>query len=157
MSEQTTETVKIRDYSQYLTKAPSSLHEGFAKYIQEKTGVETVDVKVIQLALALHGEYQASPENKARQEQEKVEREAAKAAAQGAKKGGPRSPEARELKKLQSAVGALKELDQPVPSKTVKRIAELEAILMNLPADHKIEVPAQQTETPVETPETVDA
>jgi hypothetical protein len=148
MSEQTTtETAaKTRDYSQYETKAPSSLHKSFADYIEAKTG-HKADPKIIQLALGLHGEYQASDERKAAREQEAAEREAAKNEAKAAKQGGPRSPEARELKKLKSAVGALQELDQPVPAKTSKRIAELEAILAAATGDATdVEVPEQKSD-----------
>jgi hypothetical protein len=155
MTEPTTaETAKTRDYSQYLQKAPSHLHVDFAKYITTKTGFEGVDPKVIQLALALHGEYQSSDERKAAREQEAAERKAAQEAAKATKKGGPRSPEARELKQLKEAAATLEKLNQPVPSKTTKRIAELEAELAKL-AGH-VEVPAQ-ADAPVEQPETVDA
>lgn len=151
------ETAKTRDYSQYLQKAPSHLHVDFAKYIESKTGFEGVDPKVIQLALALHGEYQGSDERKAAREQEAKEREAAKLAAKEAKKGGPRSPEARELKQLKSAAETLEKLGQPVPAKTTKRIAELEAVLANLPTGPTgFEIP-EQAEAPAENTETVDA
>ncbi len=147
---------KTRDYSQYTTKAPSHLHVDFAKYIASKTGFEA-DPKVIQLALALHGEYQGSDERKAAREAEAAERKAQAEAAKAAKKGGPRSPEARELKKLLSAVGALKELEQPVPVKTTKRIAELEAELAKAAGElTDVEVP-EQAEAPVEQSETVNA
>lgn len=153
-----TETTKTRDYSQYETKAPSSLHLDFAKYIEAKTG-HAADPKLIQLVLGLHGEYQGSDERKAAREAEIQAREAAKAEAKAAKTGGPRSPEARELKKLKSIVGGLQELDQPVPAKTTKRIAELEAILAAAagePTD--VEVPEQKSEeTKVEQSETVNS
>lgn len=139
---------KIRDYSQYLTKAPSHLHVDFAAYITARVGIE-VDPKVIQLALALHGEYQASDERKAAREKEAAEREAAKAEAQAKKKGGARSPEARELKKLKSAAEMLESLGQPVPAKTTKRIAELEALIAGATSE---EAPAE-----AEQAETVDA
>lgn len=153
-----TAEVKERDYSQYLTKAPSHLHTDFSKYITAKTGFENVDPKVVQLVLGLHGEYQSSDERKAAREQERLEREAAKLAAKATKSGGPRSPEARELKKLKDAAATLKDLDQPVPAKTTKRIAELEALISKSTGDAKdeVEVPAQ-ADAPVETPETVDA
>lgn len=145
MSEKT--EAKTRDYSQYLQKAPSHLHEDFAKYIESKTGFKGVDPKVIQLALALHGEYQSSDERKAAREKEAQERKAAAEQAKASKKGGPRSPEARELKQLQAAAETLEKLGQPVPSKTTKRIAELEALLAELQGDAKdVELPAQKSE-----------
>lgn len=151
------ETTKTRDYSQYATKAPTGLHVGLVEFIEAKTGIK-VSAKDVQLAVALYADYQASPENKARAEAEKAEREAAKAAAKTEKKGGPRSPEARELKKLEQAAATLKDLDQPVPAKTTKRIEELKAIIAAATGEsaEQVEVPAQ-AEAPVETPETVDA
>lgn len=156
---ETVEAPKTRDYSQYMQKAPSHLHTDFAAYIETKTGFKGVDPKVIQLALALHGEYQSSDERKAAREQEAKEREAAKAAAKTAKKGGPRSPEARELKELKAAAVTLEKLKQPVPAATKKRIAELEAELAKTAKTaEKVEVPAQKSvEDKVETPEPVNA
>lgn len=145
---------KARDLSVYATKEPTSLHKHYAAWIEEKTGIRPTD-KDVQLAVALYADFQASPENKARAEQEKLEKAAAREAEKATKKTGPRSPEAQELKKLKSAAETLESLKQPVPAATKKRIAELEAIIAKATGD--VEVPAQQVETPVETPETVDA
>lgn len=150
MSETTTNEDKTRDYSQYKIKAPSHLHNDFAKYIEVKTGFKGIDPKVIQLALALHGEYQSSPERKAARDAEIAERKAAAEAAKSKKQGGPRSPEARELKQLKSAARTLEDLKQPVPAATKKRIAELEAKLSEATkaAEGGVEVPAQKSGAP---------
>lgn len=150
-------TTKTRDLSVYATKEPTPLHKHLAEWIEQKTGIRPSD-KDVQLAVSLYADYQASPENKARAEAEKAEREAAKLAAKEGKKGGPRSKEARELKELQGIAEGLKKFDQPVPAKVSKRIAELEKFLADATAESadKVEVPVQ-AEAPAEKPETVDA
>lgn len=152
-----TEPTKSRDLSAYADKAPTNLHVHYAAWIEAKTGIRPTD-KDVQLAVSLYADYQASPENKARAEAEKAEREAAKLAAKEGKKGGPRSKEARELKELQGIAEGLKKFDQPVPAKVSKRIAELEKFLADATkaAEGNVEVPAQ-AEAPAEKPETVDA
>lgn len=148
-----TET-KTRDLSVYATKEPTSLHVHFAQWIEAKTGIRPSD-KDVQLSVSLYADFQASPENKARQEKEKAEKKAALEAAKAEKKTGPRSPEARELKQLKAAATTLESLKQPVPAATKKRIAELEAEIAK--ATGNVEVPAQKSEeTPAQT-ETVDA
>lgn len=138
---------KPRDLSVYATKEPTSLHKHYAQWIEEKTGIRPSD-KDVQLAVALYADFQASPENKERQEKEKAEKKAALEAAKAEKKGGPRSPEARELKRLLSLKEGLEKDGLPVPAALTKKIEAAQAA---------VEVPAQKSEeTPAQT-ETVDA
>jgi hypothetical protein len=69
---------KAKDFTSYKEKAPTNLHRHYAMWLQEKTGITfpaDVDVsKVVQLAVSLYHDYQASDENKARREQEAAER-----------------------------------------------------------------------------------
>lgn len=76
-----------RDYKKYAGKDPNPLHEEFAAWITEKTG-EAVDLRSVYLATVLRMAYQASPENKARNEaraEAKAALQAAKAEAKAAK------------------------------------------------------------------------
>lgn len=59
---------------------PTALHESFAKWLTEQTGVE-VDLKTVQLACVFRMEFQASPENQA---DLKARKEAAAAKRKGA-------------------------------------------------------------------------
>lgn len=152
-----TEPTKARDLSVYATKEPTSLHKHYAEWIEAKTGIRPSD-KDVQLAVSLYVDFQASPENKARQEKEKAEKIAAREAAKVAKKGGPRSAEARELKKLQGIAEGLKDLDQPVPAKVSKRIKELTDFLQLLPeAQAEVEVPEQKSDDETATEENLQA
>ncbi len=55
-------------------KAPTSLHTHYAAWMQEKTGItfpEGTDVaKIVQMAVTMYSDFQASPENAARKAQE---------------------------------------------------------------------------------------
>lgn len=64
-----------RDYSSYQDKAPGDLHTTFATWISDKTGIK-VDAKSVWLAVVLHGDFQRSPENKARNAERKANKEA---------------------------------------------------------------------------------
>lgn len=57
-------------------KEPTQLHQDFADYIQEQTGIE-VDVKAVQLATILRMDFQRSETNQARLQASKAAREAA--------------------------------------------------------------------------------
>lgn len=84
MSENTTTTTnaktedKVRDFTTYAAKEPTNLHVHYTKWIADKTGIELPEqaAKVVQLAVSLYHDYQKSDENKARREQEAMERAA---------------------------------------------------------------------------------
>lgn len=66
-----TKAPKAKDFTTYATKAPTSLHSHYAEWMQEKVGMTFTasadDVtKIVQLAVTLYHDYQASDENKAR-------------------------------------------------------------------------------------------
>jgi len=74
-------TAKAKDFTAYVAKKPTSLHEHYAAWMLEKTGLElnvqSDDVtKIVQLAVSLYHDYQASPENKARREAEQASKPA---------------------------------------------------------------------------------
>lgn len=76
-----TKAPKAKDFTVYATKAPTSLHVHYAGWIQEKTGLELAvenDVmsKIVQLAVTLYHDYQASDENKARKAAEQANKPA---------------------------------------------------------------------------------
>lgn len=81
--------------------APTALHEAFAAWITEQTGVE-VDLKTLQLVTVLRHDFQASPENQAELAKRKAnaaakrkssaERKAAKLAAELAEAKGETEP-----------------------------------------------------------------
>jgi pyruvate/2-oxoglutarate dehydrogenase complex dihydrolipoamide acyltransferase (E2) component len=89
-----TSKAKAPELAEYADKEPTDLHEKFAAWLEDKTGVE-VDIKSVQLATVLRGAYQNSAENqkdlaarKAAAEQREADREAA-AEARAAKRAAP--------------------------------------------------------------------
>lgn len=77
-----------KDFSQYASKEPTPLHVSYKTWLAEKIGIgaDALDLKTIQLAVVLYGDYQASPErkaDKAREDAQAAERKAAQAAKSG--------------------------------------------------------------------------
>jgi len=95
-----------KNYTAYVTKAPTPLHEFYAGWIAEKTGFEP-DLKAVQIAVNLYGDFQKSPEWIAERDRLRAEADAAKLAAKVGKKPGTTKAE-REAKKIADALEALK-------------------------------------------------
>lgn len=95
-----------KNYTAYVTKAPTPLHEFYAGWIAEKTGFEP-DLKAVQIAVNLYGDFQKSPEWIAERDRLRAEAEAAKLAVKAGKKPGTTKAE-REAKKIADALEALK-------------------------------------------------
>jgi hypothetical protein len=76
-----TDAKKVKDFTAYTTKTPTNLHVHYTAWLAEKTGFNFSDAneaaKVVQLAVSLYHDYQASDENKARRELETAEKAAA--------------------------------------------------------------------------------
>lgn len=77
MSENTTtktdaKAPKAKDFKAYAKKTPTNLHVHYTNWLADKTGIELPEqaAKVVQLAVSLYHDYQASDENKARREAE---------------------------------------------------------------------------------------
>ena len=104
------------DYKVYGDKEPTELHEAFAAWLTAKTGVK-VDLKSVSLATVLHGQFQGSPENRARRvAAEKAAKEAlaAKKAEKAAKKAAAPAKKVAAKKTAAPAkkkAGALKAAD----------------------------------------------
>lgn len=84
------------EYKAYGEKEPTALHEAFAEWLTAKTGVK-VDLKSVSLATVLHGQFQGSPENKARRAEAE---EAAKAAVAAKKAAAAEKKAAAPAKKV---------------------------------------------------------
>lgn len=69
-----------KDYTAYATKAPTALHESYKAWLEAKVGGDVaLDLKTIQLAVVLYGDYQRSPEraaDKAREDAQAAEKKA---------------------------------------------------------------------------------
>ncbi len=79
-----------RDFTKILEKDPTNLHVHYWGWLQEKTGFEakTDDAeatKIVQMAVSLYQQYQASAENKQRRVDEANEREEKAAEAKAAR------------------------------------------------------------------------
>lgn len=88
-----------KDYSLYLEKAPTALHERFADWILEKTGYEPTDEEefrtAVSLSTALRMEHQRSPEN----QEVLAENRAKAAAAKEERESAPAKPRGRPKKR----------------------------------------------------------
>lgn len=101
-------------------KEPTSLHVAFLEWMEKQTGVTGLDLKSVQLATVLRGDFQKSEENQSRlrsrkdeiakQEQEREARRAARekaAADKAAKKAAP-APAAKKTASTAKAAPAAK-------------------------------------------------
>jgi hypothetical protein len=95
---------KVKDYKSYATKAPTSLHQHYTTWLSQKTGITVTaeTVKVVQLAVTLYHDYQASAEN--------VQRRAVEATERNINSGSAKTPEqiAAQIVKLQAQLDAAK-------------------------------------------------
>lgn len=83
-------------------KAPTQLHKDFAEWLTAQTGHEA-DVKTVQLAVLLIGEYQKSPERQAAREAAQQ----ANATALAERKAATEKKAAERKKKLEDQIAAL--------------------------------------------------
>lgn len=111
MTEETTAN-EAKSYDQYLSKAPTGLHQEYAKWLSDKVGIpaEQVDIKTVQLAVTLYGAYQKSPERAAAKEREAELKGLREAELQAAKAASGSTKVQREAKKALTAVEQLKEI-----------------------------------------------
>lgn len=63
-----------KDFTKYADKSATPNHETFAAWLREQTGVE-VDLKTVQLAISLYGDFQSSDTSRQRREQAAVQRD----------------------------------------------------------------------------------
>jgi len=142
---------KKKSFAERAASAPTELHERFAKWILEQTGVEA-DLKTVQLAVAFRMDFQASDDNQAALKAKK-DAAAAKEAERVAKR---KAALEKELAKLSSAVvtEAAPATEEP---KAEDKPAEDEAKTEEAPVAAEVEVKAEVTEQAAEEPKVEEA
>lgn len=108
-----------KNFEALATKAPSDLHENFAQWIYEKTGVR-VDTKTVQLACSLRMDFQSSPENQSHLAERKAEAARRKKASAAAKKAKLEA----QLAKLKADLEKVEEPEAPASMPAKKAVAK---------------------------------